>query len=136
MDDPVSLREFLLGEVAALRTEMQGNDRRYTEVSLEKEKALLMLAEAAKDALKLARDQIAEKTEAHNGLLRQMAERDSTYALKSELASQQEKTDAKYGPVITWMANQQGGSKWLSAAWAVAIVVIGLAFTYFNSTKK
>lgn len=108
----VSLKEHF-------ETVIQLNDRRYTEVNIEKEKALKIKEEADKVALQLAREIQTYKDEAHNGLLKQWQLERGTYVTI-------DKFDGALKPLVDYVSSAQGRSKGLSAGWTTLIGAVGL----------
>lgn len=123
-DSDISLKEYF-EKIQEL------NDRRYTEVALEREKALRIKEDADKIALKLARDIQTYKDEQHNGLLKQWQLERGTYVTN-------DKFEAIIKPVIDFVASQQGKSKGLSSGWGFvvsAVVAIGIVVTIVLSLR-
>jgi vacuolar-type H+-ATPase subunit H len=108
-------------------------DRRNTEVSQEREKALKIKEEADKAALGLAREIQTYKDEKANELRSQIERERGTYVTQSDLKGAVEKIDATMAPVVSYVASQQGGSKgmrdmygWIFGAVMLLIAVVGL----------
>lgn len=119
-DDTVSLKEYFEVLIAA-------NDQRYTEVNIEKEKALKIKEEADKIALSLAREIQTYKDEAHNGLLKQWQSERGTYVTA-------DKFEGAIKPLVDFMNSQQGhskGGKDIIDLIKLLIVVAGFILGYF-----
>lgn len=132
MPEPtVTLREHLEALAAA-------NDRRYTEVNIEKEKALKIKEagdievkktkeEADKTALGLAREIQTYKDEKHNGLLQQWQAERGTYVTT-------DKFEGAIKPLVEFMSSQQGkgqGNKDVMDIIKLAILIAGFFLGYF-----
>jgi len=89
-------------------------DRRYTEVNIEREKALKIKEEADKAALSLAREIQVYKDEKANELREQLAAERLDYASKSDLVTLADKFDAITKPLLEYVQSQRGGSQKLS----------------------
>jgi hypothetical protein len=103
------------------------NDRRYTEVNIEKEKALKIKEEADRVALSLAREIQTYKDEAHNGLLKQWQLERGTYITT-------DKFDATVKPILEYISSQQGrgkGSKDLMDILKVIVLIASFLLGYF-----
>jgi hypothetical protein len=111
---------------ARLQTE---RDRRYAEVNVEKEKALKIKETADRDALQLARDIQTYKDQQHNGLLNQLNGERGLYATKDDLGAAIEKVEATIGPLLTYVAAQQGRGAGLNAGWGYLVGGVGLFLT-------
>ena len=107
------------------RTEEE-RDRRYTEVNIEREKALKIKETADRDALGLAREIQTYKDEKANELREQIGSERGIYVTRSELK-----------PIADYVQSQQGRaqgidnfSKFLIA---VAGVIVAMAGIYFGT---
>jgi hypothetical protein len=127
-DEFVTLKEHLEMKIAL-------NDRRYTEVNIEKEKALKIKEEADKVALGLAREIQTYKDESNNRLREQINSERGLYATKLELTAAIEKVEVLVKPLITYVTTQQGRSGGLSQwyGWIIAGIgaILGL-IAYFK----
>lgn len=83
-------------------------DRRYTEVGVEKEKALKIKETADLTALQLARDIQTYKDEKANELRSQIERERSSYATQSDLRSAVERLEALIKPLSDYILAQQG----------------------------
>ena len=83
-------------------------DRRYAEVSLEREKALKIKERADFAALDLAREIQAYKDEKANQLREQINHERGQYASKSDLRAAIEKLEETLKPVVAFVAAAQG----------------------------
>ena len=83
-------------------------DRRYSEVSAEKEKALRIKESADEKALDLASQIQTYKDQQHNGLLQQLTEERGRYATQGDLKSVVEKLETAVKPLTEYVSAQQG----------------------------
>jgi hypothetical protein len=106
---------------------MAERDRRYTEVNIEKEKALKIKEEADKSALGLAREIQTYKDEKANELREQISSERGLYATKDDLAAAQRELVASIQPLSTYVASMAGEKNKAdtSRVSAVALVSIG-----------
>lgn len=109
-------------------------DRRYTEVGVEREKALKIKETADLAALGLAREIQSYKDEKANQLREQIAAERGLYPTKSEVAAAIEKIEAQIAPLLTYVVAQQGrsterGESRAQTQWTTerVITVLGLA---------
>jgi hypothetical protein len=86
-------------------------DRRYSEVNIEREKALKIKEEADKAALGLAREIQSYKDEKANQLREQISSERGSYATKEDLASALREVAASIQPLSTYVANMAGQTK-------------------------
>ncbi len=125
----VSLREHLEARItfeAALRA---ANDRRYAEVSSEKEKALKIKEEADKAALGLAREIQTYKDEKANELREQISSERGLYALKTDVIAATEKLEAQLAPLVGFVNAQQGHAAGAINQWSYLISGLGAIST-------
>jgi hypothetical protein len=108
--DEVSLREHLAALREADKRFYDERDRRYAEVSIEKEKALKIKEIADLTALQLAREIQTYKDGQHNNLRDQINSERGLYPTKGDLQALSEKFEAAQKPVIEFMASFQGHS--------------------------
>lgn len=129
--DHVSLREHLEMRIAYEQQLRHADDRRYSEVNIEREKALKIKEEADKAALALARDIQVYKDEKANELREQISSERGLYTTKPELQSAIEKVEALLAPLTAYVNAQQGRSGGVGASWnvlvSVALALIALA---------
>lgn len=83
-------------------------DRRYSEVALEREKALKIKEEADKAALGLAREIQTYKDEKANELREQISSERGNYASKGDLRAAMEKFEETLKPIAAYVAAAQG----------------------------
>jgi hypothetical protein len=83
-------------------------DRRYTEVNIEKEKALKIKETADLAALQLARDIQIYKDEKANELREQINSERGLYATKDDLQSAIRELNARISPLLGFVAGQTG----------------------------
>ena len=83
-------------------------DRRYTEVNIEREKALKIKETADLAALSLAREIQDYKDEKANNLRDQIGAERGTYATKDDVRVVTEKFEAMLKPIGDWASAQQG----------------------------
>lgn len=86
-------------------------DRRYSEVNIEREKALKIKEEADKVALDLARQIQTYKDEKANELREQINSERGLYATKGDLTTTTEKLHAELKPIADFATAQQGSVK-------------------------
>ena len=106
-------------------------DRRYTEVALEREKALKIKETADLAALQLAREIQTYKDEKANELRAQIENERGSYASKDDLRQAVEKIEVTLGPVANYVTAQQGGPRAITTGMLVTAVgatagVVGL----------
>jgi hypothetical protein len=106
----VPLREHLAAIRAADAELAAERDRRYLEVSAEREKALKIKETADLAALQLAREIQTYKDQQHNGLLQQIDRERAKYPTKDDLLAAIEKVQAQITPLAEYVAAQQGRS--------------------------
>lgn len=96
----------------ALKKElMEERDRRYSEVNIEREKALKIKEEADKAALGLAREIQSYKDEKANQLREQISSERGTYASKDDLAASMREITALIAPLSAYVSAVGGGEK-------------------------
>ncbi len=83
-------------------------DRRYQEVSIEREKALKIKEVADLAALQLAREIQTYKDEKANELRTQIERERGTYVTQSELRGAVDKIEATLKPLVDYISGQQG----------------------------
>lgn len=107
----VSLKEFVeLGQVWQWRFSEE-RDRRYAEVSIEREKALRIKETADLAALQLAREIQTYKDEKANELREQISRERGTYVTQSEMRNLEDKIMATIKPVAEYVTSQQGAKQ-------------------------
>jgi CHASE3 domain sensor protein len=106
----IDLREYYRALREADRMLADERDRRYTEVSAEREKALKIKEAADRDALHLAREIQTYKDEQANELREQINRERNLYASKDDLTNVAEKLEAAIKPALDNLAAQQGRS--------------------------
>lgn len=104
-------------------------DRRYSEISIEREKALKIKEEADKSALGLAREIQTYKDEKANELRAQIESERGSYATQSDLKGAIEKIEATMKPLIDYVYSQQGQKLGVDNFTKTLIAVTGLAIT-------
>jgi len=119
-----------LRELAAER------DRRYAEVAIEREKALMIKERADRAALELAREIQTYKDEKANELRSQIERERGTYVTQSDLAGAIARLEALIQPAADYAKSQAGRGQGIHAAWTilvavalVAIAALGLVLT-------
>lgn len=144
MDDTVSIKEHFEKIMALNDKLIAANDRRYTEVNIEKEKALSIKEEgdkearrikdeADKTALGLAREIQTYKDETHNGLLKQWQAERGTYVTA-------DKFEGAMKPINDFMSTQRGKTQGVRdfrdwVPWIITIAMF-LLFLYNNSKQS
>jgi len=104
-------------------------DRRYTEVAVEREKALTIKEEEKKAALALAREIQTYKDEKANELREQISRERGLYVTQQELKGVSDKIDATMKPVIEYVSSQQGRTTGRLSQQQFAIMVTGLGIS-------
>jgi hypothetical protein len=99
----------------------QERDRRYTEVNIEKEKALKIKETADLAALSLARDIQIYKDEKANELREQINRERGLYASKQDVIAATEKLQATIDPLISFVNRQQGRGGGMSTIGAIIV---------------
>ena len=117
-DEPVTIRDYFLALRAADEKLHAERDRRYSEVNVEREKALKIKEEADRNALVLAREIQAYRDAQHNDLLRQWQNDRSKFVSV-------DKFDAALEPLGRDLQARGTRGTTLSAGWAYVIAAIG-----------
>ena len=117
----VSLREYI---EAIIRE----RDQRYSEVALEREKALKIKETADLAALQLAREIQTYKDEKANELREQINSERGLYVTQTQLKQIEEKLEATLKPVTDYVSSQQGSragalDQRTLIAWGIAAVL-------------
>lgn len=113
---------------ALIRFEVE-RDRRYSEVALEREKALAIKERGDRDALQLAREIQTYKDEKANELRAQIERERGSYATKDDLQKATEKVEALMAPIASFVGLQQGREKGIGLTAGVLVAVVGLSLT-------
>jgi hypothetical protein len=101
-------------------------DRRYSEVNIEREKALKIKEEADKAALGLAREIQSYKDEKANQLREQITGERGSFATKEDLAAAQREISAQLAPITAFVSASTGSSKGLKEGWGFLVGAVGL----------
>lgn len=104
-------------------------DRRYTEVNIEKEKALKIKETADLAALSLARDIQIYKDEKANELREQIGSERGLYATKADLTAIAVQFTTELKPLTAFVSTQQGQTKGISLIVGAIAVMGGFALT-------
>lgn len=104
-------------------------DRRYTEVSQEREKALKIKEQADRDALGLAREIQTYKDEKANELREQISRERGLYVTQQELKGISDKIEAQMKPINEFVSSQQGRTTGRLSQQQFAIMVTGLGIS-------
>jgi SMC interacting uncharacterized protein involved in chromosome segregation len=107
----ITLQEHWEALEAANEKFMAERDRRYSEVNIEREKALKIKEEADKAALGLAREIQSYKDEKANQLREQISSERGSYATKEDLAASFRELTAAINPLSTYVAGMAGKSQ-------------------------
>ena len=107
-------------------------DRRYTEVGVEREKALKIKETADLAALGLAREIQSYKDEKANQLREQINSERGLYASQNDLQAAVEKIEDTIKPLATFVASQQGRSTGTDKTWGYIFAALGAAFGLFG----
>lgn len=134
-DTSISLREHLK-ELATLQHLLAvERDRRYAEVSIEREKALRIKEIGDAKALELERATQAYKDEKANELREQINSERLRYASKEDLSALADKLEISLKPIADFVAASRGGKDvWsdLAVKLGVAGAVIALIIKFVN----
>ena len=101
---------------------MAERDRRYAEVSVEREKALKIKEVADLAALQLAREIQTYKDEKANELRSQIERERGNYASRSDLKALESKIEATVKPLAEFVARSRGGTD----KWGQIVIGVGL----------
>jgi hypothetical protein len=126
-DETISLQEHWEA-IDKLREKFDNErDRRYSEVNIEREKALKIKEEADKAALGLAREIQSYKDEKANQLREQIGSERGSFATKEDLAAAMREIVASMQPLHTYVASMAGQAKQSESSRVnvVALVSIG-----------
>ena len=107
-------------------------DRRYTEVALEREKALKIKETADLAALQLAREIQTYKDEKANELRSQIERERGTYATQGDLRAAVEKLETALAPVLTYIAGEQRHDSGTQSSRTLVIAAIGAVVVVVN----
>lgn len=107
-------------------------DRRYTEVALEREKALKIKETADLAALQLAREIQTYKDEKANELREQINRERGTYVTKEDLQSALREIKATLDPVVSWKQQQEGKGEGIGLIVGGVVIVLGMGFTMLS----
>ena len=117
-------------ELAAEREKFfEERDRRYTEVALEREKALKIKEQADRDALGLAREIQTYKDEKANELREQISRERGEYVTQTQLQGVADKIQATLKPVLEFVSAQQGRSSGRLSQQQFLIMTAGLGIS-------
>jgi hypothetical protein len=118
---------------AAAKELAEERDRRYSEVDIEKEKALKIKETADLAALSLARDIQIYKDEKANELRSQIERERGTYTTQTELRGAVEKIEARLDPLVSYMSALQGRREGIGASTAVLYSALILALAIITA---
>jgi hypothetical protein len=102
-------------------------DRRYSEVALEREKALKIKETADLAALSLAREIQDYKDEKANNLREQISGERGVYATKEDLTATTRELVATIKPLAEYVTSQQGRGLGMTQLWSVLIAAARIA---------
>lgn len=128
----VSVLDYMAAMRAADEKFQAERDRRYAEVSVEREKALKIKEVADLAALQLAREIQTYKDEKANELREQISSERGNYATREDLSAALREVTAMIKPLAEYVSSQQGRSTGLNAGWGYllgAASLIGLIIT-------
>jgi hypothetical protein len=132
----IPLREHL----AALHVEREKfsaeRDRRYAEVSVEREKALKIKEVADLAALQLAREIQTYKDEKANELREQISSERGNYASKDDLSNLESKLLAMIKPLGDFVSRGQGREGGFDTGWKVLVSAVTLALAIWLAFHK
>jgi hypothetical protein len=103
----------------------QERDRRYSEVNIEREKALKIKEEADKAALGLAREIQSYKDEKANQLREQIGSERGSFATKDDLSAAIREITVTVAPLSAFVSSQRGIHEGAQASITRALSVIG-----------
>jgi hypothetical protein len=106
---------------------LEERDRRYSEVTAEREKALKIKEEADTKALELQRSTQSYKDEKANELREQISSERGLYATKADVIAAVEKMEATLDPVIGFMRSKQGQEAGITGTVKVALAALTAA---------
>jgi hypothetical protein len=124
----ISLQEHWEALEAANEKFLNERDRRYSEVSAEREKALKIKEEADKDALGLAREIQSYKDEKANQLREQINSERGSFASKDDLAAAMREIQAMITPLTTYVAGMAGQTKKAETLQGNTVAVISVFY--------
>jgi len=116
----------LEADIKVLATTVAEHDRRYTELNVERERALEIRDAAAAEALELARTIQTYKDEKANELREQINSERGLYATKGDLVAVAEKVEATLRPIQEYVASDRGRGAGSSALWGYIVGAIGV----------
>jgi hypothetical protein len=105
------------------------NDRRLTEVQVEREKALRIKERADDKALDLARQIQSYKDEKANELREQISSERGEFASTTALTAAMDKIEAQLKPINDFIAQAQGRGQGVNSSWQTLVAVGGLIVT-------
>jgi len=107
--------------------------REYVDTRFAAQKEALAIKDSGdREALKLAREIQTYKDEKANELREQIGRERGLYATKDDLKGAVEKLEVALGPLLTYVASQQGRSTGMDKSWAILISVIVAAASIFG----
>jgi len=110
-----------LRELAAER------DRRYAEVAIEREKALMIKERADRAALELAREIQTYKDEKANELRSQIERERGSYVTQGDLRAEIARLEALIQPAADYAKSQAGRGQGINAAWTILVTIVLVA---------
>jgi hypothetical protein len=120
-EDSVTLREHLEALRKADALFQAERDRRYAEVSVEREKALKIKEIADLAALELARQIQTYKDEKANELREQINSERGLYATKDDLGNAVREIRTLMAPLSEYVSSQQGRSSGFNSGWTYIV---------------
>lgn len=130
-----TLKEHNDALLAASLRFQEERDRRYTEVNIEKEKALKIKETADLAALSLARESQTYKEQQNDALRDKNLSDSGVYATNASVAGAFEKLEHTLKPIFEFVAGQQGSAQqgnsiWTKSTTLIASVVAIAALAY------
>ncbi len=107
-------------------------DRRYSEVNIEREKALKIKEEADKAALGLAREIQSYKDEKANQLREQITGERGSFASKEDLAAAMREIGAQLVPLSAFVAGQAGHTRGIGEGWGYLVGAVSIGILLFD----
>jgi hypothetical protein len=135
------MKERLEAKVEQAREKFEREqDRRYSEVATEREKALKIKETADLAALGLAREIQTYKDEKANELREQIGSERGNYATKSDLRAAMEKLEETLKPLAAYVAGSQGqragmGESRQLLTWGLGIALTVMGLYTFTQTR-
>lgn len=119
-----TLKEYLDAKAEGQARFEDERDRRYTEVNIEKEKALKIKETADLAALSLARESQTYKEQQNDALRDKNLQDSGVYAKTADVAAMFDNLTKKLDPFLTYVTAQQGSSNQGEKIWGKGTTLI------------